>query len=133
MPDTISSLPNDSDYEIIKNSRCEINKWNNEVIGSDKSLQYFKDVSIELNDDMVKLIERFHDDTHIFQKARMSNVDYLLNILRMIFGEIHRSPDKFSYKDFDTINEMVKQSNIDQSQSLDENKSYHLIMNFNNM
>ena len=78
--------------------------WNKKFDINDYKL--FKDqVSIELDDDMIKLLSN-HDYSYF--GAFMKNLDYIGSFIIQMIDDIQWNPDKFSFKDFDTINRLVE-------------------------
>ena len=64
--------------------------------------------SFMLDDDMVRLLDKFQDDTYNLRYSQVYNYHYILTILEAIFVRIQIIPDRFSYKDFETVNKIVK-------------------------
>ena len=64
---------------------------------------------IELDDDMIKLLNN-HDYSYF--GAFMKNLDYISSIIIQMIYDIQCNLDKYSFKDFDTINKLVRNMKI---------------------
>ena len=112
MPDSI----NNSD---IKNELSQFERYKfTDFEGLPKSV----DKTIELDGDMISLINK-HSDVYRYEEIGFPKIKFISLILQEIIDDIQVHPDKFSYKDFDTVNRIVKLVN-DDLEVFDDHNNY---------
>ena len=77
----------------------EINVW-----------ESIRGLNIELDDDMIRLLDKA-EDIMSWSFVKLLNSSYLFTVLSIIIFEMQEFPDKYSFKDFETANRMIKQIN----------------------
>ena len=77
--------------------------------------RYFETKSIELDEDMIKLMDKFqyHSKYRDLKGDLSYQHNYACAFLINVIEDILANPHKFSYKDFDCINKMVSRINND--------------------
>ena len=114
MPDTSSSFSVDAIRQNWINDRGDFVKFVMKFQEEHKDLLGWEAGSIQLDDDMIALLDKFERDMSDRDFKEFTIMDghpqnhYFANVLPLIIEKIILRPNFFSDKDFNTINRMVE-------------------------
>ena len=122
MSDSIDILNSNSDI------KSELSQFERYTFTNFEGCPNSFEKTIELDGDMISLINK-HSDVYRYEEIGFPKIKFISLILQEIIDDIQVHPDKFSYKDFDTVNRIVKLVN-DDLEVFDDQNNYLVTNSF---